>query len=163
MNSSQNPIIERSYTACSYSISNQVEDSEAKEYHGASFTLNDKYIIYRKGKETPNKMGLFVTFWKRNEKGITVPYSENDPLDFYIITAVKEDQVGQFIIPKATLVSKGILSTAGKDGKRGFRVYPPWAHPKSRLAQRTQDWQLKNFVAFKKADSAQKLNALLSK
>jgi len=122
MNSSQNPITERSYAACSYSISNQVDDSEAKEYQGATFTLNDKYIIYRKGKETPKKMGLFVTFWKRNEKGITVPYSENDPLDFYIITAVKEDQVGQFIIPKAILVSKGILSTGGKDGKRGFRV-----------------------------------------
>ncbi len=57
-------------------------------------------IITRNSKITPKKVGQFVTFWKRNEKGITQPYRENDRIDFYVITARTENNFGQFVFPK---------------------------------------------------------------
>ncbi len=53
---------------------------------------------------------------------------------------------GQFIFPKSILLVKGILSDGEKDGKRGFRVYPPWDKAVNKQAKQTQQWQLQYFT-----------------
>ncbi|RYE38879.1 MAG: MepB domain containing protein, partial [Sphingobacteriales bacterium] len=40
-----------------------------------------------------------------------------------------------------------ILSGNGKNGKRGFRVYPPWDLTENSQARKTQQWQLEYFTS----------------
>jgi len=127
-------------------ISDLVIESEGKAYKACNFKLNGLHIICRNAKITPKKIGQFVTFWKRNQSGITEPFSETDEFDFYVINVLKEDRIGQFIFPKSVLIKKGIVSTTLKDGKRGFRVYPSWDMPSSKQAEKTQKWQTKYFI-----------------
>ena len=97
-------------------------------------------------KITPTKTGQFVTIWKRNQDGITVPFDVSDDYDFYIIATRKENNFGVFIFPKIILHQKEILSDKVKDGKRGIRVYPPWDKTTNKQAQKTQIWQTKYFL-----------------
>ena len=133
------------YNKLNYKISAVVIDKESQEYDGCEFVLDDKRIIFRTSKITPKKVGQFVTFWKRNEKEITEPFSENYTIDYYVINVQSENQVGQFVFPKSVLIEKGIISTSKKDGKRGFRVYPIWDKTISQQAVATQKWQLNYF------------------
>ncbi|MEO6133813.1 MAG: MepB family protein [Ginsengibacter sp.] len=127
------------------SISNFILNKESKEYEACFFTLNGKNIIYRLAKITPTKTGQFVTIWKRNENGITVPFDINDDIHFVIIAVTKDDQFGQFIFPTSVLADKGIITQSGKEGKRGIRVYPPWDKANNEQAIKTQVWQSKYF------------------
>lgn len=120
-------------------------DKEAKEYSGCSYTQENLNIIERTAKITPKKIGQFVTFWKRNEKGITEPFHESASIDFFIIKVFFEDKSGVFKFSKQTLIKYGIISTKHKEGKRGFRVYPIWDKPSSKQALITQQWQLNHF------------------
>lgn len=86
-----------------------------------------------------------MTFWKRNENKIIEPFSEKDPIDFYIVNVRNENEFGQFVFPKSVLIKKGIISTGKKEGKRGFRVYPKWDMAKNKQAELTQKWQLNYF------------------
>jgi len=133
------------YDKCSLDISNLKNELEGTEYDACQFELNGKKIICRSSKITPKKVGQFVTFWKRNEEGITAPYGETDRIDFYVINVKSENNLGQFVFPKSELISKGILSTKRKDGKRGFRVYPKWDEAQNKQATKTQQWQLNYF------------------
>lgn len=141
-------IKEKIYDQCSFQISEMTLDPESKEYSGRRFKLNEHWIICRNSKLTPKKIGQFVTFWRRNKKGQTEPYREMDQIDFYIINTRTEKHFGQFVFPKSVLIDKGLISTDKKDGKRGFRVYPPWDRVESELASRTQKWQLDYFLNF---------------
>tara|TARA_R110002050_G_scaffold204327_1_gene339516 strand:- start:1443 stop:1937 length:495 start_codon:yes stop_codon:yes gene_type:complete len=123
-------------------------ESESSEYAACTFTVNELRIMGRTAKITPKKVGQFVTFWKRNIQGLTAPFDTHDPFDYYVINVGKDERVGQFIIPKSVLMDKGIVSTDTKDGKRGFRVYPPWDAPTSKQAKKTQNWQSNYFVEF---------------
>jgi hypothetical protein len=154
--------IKEYFEELSFAICDIETQAEASEYDGYSFTLNSKRVLFRTGKTTPKKVGQFVTFWRRNTAGITEPYSETDDIYFYIIHCLADGREGQFIIPRATLIAKGILSTATKDGKRGFRVYPAWDTPKSKQAIKTQQWQLAYFVEWNAVDSSEQLIKLLS-
>jgi len=107
-----------------------------------SIRVERKKIICRSSKTTPKKVGQFVTFWKRNIKGITGPYSETNKIDFYVINVKSGNRFGQFVFPKSELINKEIIRTEGKDGKRGFRVYPKWDTPKNKQAEKTQKWQV---------------------
>ena len=53
-----------------------------------------------------------------------------------------DSEIGQFVFPKEVLLKHNIISSKQKEGKRGFRVYPPWDTPTSKQAQKTQNWQL---------------------
>ena len=90
---------------------------------------------------TPKKIGQFVTFWKRKEKGPIEPFFESDKVDFIVVNIQGKNQIGQFVFPKSILLKKGIISTDQKEGKRAFRVYPPWSETKSIQAIRSQKWQ----------------------
>ena len=146
MNSELTVIRNNFYEKCSLRISEYVNELESKEYYACSFDLNGLNVICRNAKITPKKVGQFVTFWKRNKVGITEPLNETDLFDFYVIIVKKDKRLGQFILPKSILVDKGIISTNKKQGKRGFRVYPPWDTTNNKQAGKSQEWQQNYFV-----------------
>ncbi len=135
------------YDKCGFEVSNFVFNKESQDYDACTFDVNDRKIIYRKAKITPTKTGQFVALWKRDENGSTQPYNFDDPVDIVIINTPQDDQLGQFVFPKSVLLDKGIFSSK-QDGKRGFRVYPPWDIATSNQAQKTQSWQLKYFLSY---------------
>lgn len=127
------------------SISQLIIDKESKEYEACSFNLGETSVIYRHAKVTPKKVGQFVTLWKRSPEGPITPYESSDNFDLVIISTKDGLNSGQFVFPKKVLSEKGILTHLGKEGKRGFRVYPPWAVTISKQAQKTQQWQIEFF------------------
>lgn len=163
MNPLLNHIIKNVYEKCNFEISEFLNESESKEYDACRFLLNDKKIIYRSGKITPKKLGHFVTFWKRNELGATMPFEAKDDFDFFIINAKKGDQHGQFIFPKTVLIKKAIISTPEKEGKRGFRVYPNWDQTQSKQAVKTQEWQSEYFFEMDKGKDSTGLVKFMEK
>ncbi|TNE79830.1 MAG: MepB family protein [Bacteroidetes bacterium] len=132
-------------------ISDFVEETESTEYEACRFQLNGRGIVCRKAKLTPKKVGQFVTFWKRQGTGPIEPFSDQDELDFFIVNVSTATRTGLFVFPRTVLLEKGILSKANKEGKRGFRVYPPWDKVESKQAIQTQKWQLSCF--YEKDDS----------
>lgn len=134
------------FSPCGLKITNCAPETESQDYFAHTFKLNNLIIKYRTAKITPTKIGQFVTLWKRNKLGNTVPYSLSDAIDFYIIATRKEAKFGLFVFPKTIAHQKGILSDECKDGKRGFRVYPAWDETTSKQAQQTQLWQSNYFL-----------------
>jgi hypothetical protein len=120
-------------------------DPESKEYAACSLRLNDFSVLFRSAKITPTKIGQFVTLWKRNAEGITAPFHIADDIDFAIICTRTPTHFGVFIFPKSVLNQKGIFANDKKDGKRGFRVYPPWDIAENKQAKQSQEWQLEYF------------------
>ncbi|SMD35099.1 hypothetical protein SAMN04488029_2342 [Reichenbachiella faecimaris] len=138
-------------------ISNYAAEPESQKYGACRFEINGKKIISRNAQMTPKKVGQFVTTWKRSPEGITQPLDESDDFDLLVINVVSGEHLGQFIFPKKILDQKGIITVSNKEGKRGFRVYPPWNHPSSTQAAKTQAWQLGYFI--KHTDSAASVTA----
>ncbi len=126
-------------------ISNFEMAHESKEYAACRFAVNGKNICSRNAKKTPKKAGQFVTFWKRLNNGPIEPFHQTDAFDYFVVNVQTPEKVGQFVIPKAVLLEKEILSLPLKEGKRAFRVYPPWDKPTSLQALKTQKWQLPYF------------------
>lgn len=129
-----------------FALENLSVEKESQEYNACRFLLNENMIISRTAKVTPTKIGQFVTLWKRNGDGPIQPFSTSDDFDLVIINTHFKDQFGQFVFPKSLLKTKGILSTSLKEGKRGFRVYPPWDKATSKQALTTQKWQIEYFL-----------------
>lgn len=136
------------YTLSSILLTNFLKEKEGQKYHASRFQLFDKKCIYRHAKITPKKTGQFVTFWNRNTEGNTIPFHSDDMFDFFIISTMSKNKIGQFIFPKAILEEKNIISTIQKEGKRGFRIYPSWDKPRNQRAIETQNWQLSYFYEF---------------
>ncbi len=134
------------FDACEFTFSDLKIDAESAEYGACSFHLNERFLTFRVAKITPTKIGQFVTLWKRNQEGITAPFDTSDHIDFVMICTRCDAQFGAFILPKSVLHQKGILADENKDGKRGFRVYPPWDIAQNNQAKQTQEWQLKYFL-----------------
>jgi hypothetical protein len=145
------------YEKCDLTLNNFEKEAESAEYAAATFLLNDCKIRYREAKITPTKIGQFVTLWKRNSEGITAPFHVEDDFDFAIISVQKGYNLGQFIFPKTILHEKGILADSKKDGKRGFRVYPPWDIAENKQAKQTQAWQLQYFFEISAATDMAKM------
>lgn len=135
------------YDTCSFQISDFETEPESKEYSACRFKLNGLKVICRNAKVTPKKAGQFVTFWKRKNNDPIEPFQEVDEIDFYVVNVKTADQLGQFVFPKSILIKKGILSTRMKEGKRAFRVYPPWGIAGNKQAERTQKWQIDYFYS----------------
>jgi hypothetical protein len=141
------------YKKLGFVLTNLTQNIESIEYGACSFKLNDYTIIYRVSKITPTKAGQFVTIWKRNEKGKTIPFDLSDDFDFLIISVRNDHNFGQFIFPKSILAEKRIVTKNGKIGKRGIRVYPPWDKVANKQAMNTQSWQTKYFLTIKNENS----------
>jgi len=155
-----NEIKTKVYDPCGLLVSNFQTEDESKEYSACRFEINGLKVVSRNAKVTPKKVGQFVTFWKRNQDGITEPLHSSDDFDFYAITAKTESQFGQFVFPKSVLIAKGIVSTDKKNGKRGFRVYPAWDITKNKQADKTQKWQLDYFYEIGESIDLKRINEL---
>lgn len=120
---------------------------EAKEYNGCEYVFKKCKYIQRTAKQTPKKIGQFVTLWKRDSKNITTPFDSKDKFDYVVILCFKGKKSGKFLFPKDVLIQKNIISSSTKDreGKRGFRVYPKWDKPTNKQALDSQKWQLNYF------------------
>lgn len=141
------------YDKCGFDLTKFKISPESEEYGACSFVLNGLTIQYRISKITPTKTGQFVSIWKRNEEGITEPFNISDDLDFVIIASKSEANFGQFIFPKSVLADKKIITSNGKEGKRGIRVYPPWDRATNKQAEKTKNWQTKYFITIKADNS----------
>lgn len=129
-----------------FKIVNVTKDKECCDYFGCNFLVGSKRIEFRKAKQTPKKTGQFVTLWKRDVNGRTVPYNLDDAFDFHIILTEYAHHSGFFIFPKEILARMGILTSYFREGKRGFRVYPEWDLPISSQSIETKKWQKEYFI-----------------
>lgn len=128
------------------SLTHFLAEPESSEYTAHTFQLNDKAILYREAHITPTKTGQFVTLWKRSLQGPIEPYSISDPLNLVFISTRRGEEDGLFIFSKDILLKMGILSHENKEGKRAFRVYPPWDLAINNQAKKTQQWQVGYFL-----------------
>ena len=122
-------------------------EKESQEYDACRFIIKENQFHFRKAKVTPKKEGLFVTFWKRIPSGIIAPFDEHDDFNFLIISVETEMDSGWLLFPKDLLLEKNIISTSLKEGKRGFRIYPPSSAPKSKQGLTSQNWQIQYFAS----------------
>lgn len=129
-------------------ISDIISDLECDDYFGFNFKINQANIKFRKSKLTPKKVGQFVTFWKRDSDGKTIPFEITDDFDFYIISVEENDNTGFFVFPKTILEKENYISGKLKTGKRGFRIYADWHFPNSKQADKTKLWQTQFFINF---------------
>ncbi|MFQ3202170.1 MAG: hypothetical protein ACI87I_000466 [Pseudoalteromonas tetraodonis] len=162
-------ILQNNFAPSGYKLPNADElipHNQNAQYHGYAFTLNQKRIIYRKAKVTPDRPGAFLALWKRpadlsNFKPIPLA-NEFD----YLLVAVSSDglttsnnqvantQSGFFLFPVELLVKKGIVTGRNQKGKTAFRVFPPWSESRalkgtgafSNSAKVTQRWQCDYFL-----------------
>ncbi len=134
------------FDACGFEYTEPISEIESAEYNAYYFKLNKLHVRFRTAKITPTKVGQFVTLWKRLSTGPIAPFDETDSIDIVIINVVNGNQFGQFIFPKSVLSKQGILTVNHKEGKRGFRVYPPWDITTNKQAIKTQKWQLNYFL-----------------
>ncbi|WP_246837304.1 MepB family protein [Salinibacterium sp. UTAS2018] len=100
---------------------------------------------FRVAKLTPTKPGFFVTVWRRDTDGTTQPFPSDDGTQHLVVATRDSNGFGAFVFPLSVLIVRGIVSDGGRGGKRGFRVYPPWADTRNRQAQNTQQWQCEHF------------------
>lgn len=150
------------FDACGFKYTESLIETESSEYKACYFTLNNLHVRFRKAKITPTKVGQFVTLWKRVESGVIAPFADTDSIDLVIINVVNGNQLGQFIFPKSVLCQQRILTVNDKEGKRGFRVYPPWDNTTNKQAIKTQKWQLNYFLDLSnfQSDTLEKAKAL---
>ncbi len=122
-------------------------EAESDDYGASRLSLDHRAVVFRVAKITPTKIGLFVTVWKRPIAGGEIaPLDRDDGVDFVVISTSDAARRGQFVFPQQALVKHGVMSKAGKGGKRGIRVYPPWCKPVVAEAIKTQKWQCEHFL-----------------
>ncbi|AZI40122.1 MepB family protein [Epilithonimonas vandammei] len=135
-------------------LSEITPDLECEEYFGFNFKINQTTFKFRKSKLTPKKIGQFVTFWKRDLDGKTVPFDINDDFAFYIIAIEESENSGFFMFSNAVLEKENLISSEQKTGKRGFRVYADWHSPNNKQAEKTKLWQTKYFINYSDSDDS---------
>ena len=126
------------------------EEKQNLEYAAGKFELLNKVttktVRFRVAKQTPTKVGQFVTFWEKDSKGINRPFQYDNSPDLLVVTVFKDNNTfGQFVFPKDILLKNNILQSHSTKGKMGIRVYPSWDKPTSNIALKTQNWQLDYF------------------
>jgi hypothetical protein len=128
---------------------------ESAEYGACRFGLDGQTIVFRVAKTTPTKMGQFVTLWKRPTPASEIaPLDTGDGIAFAVVSVADAKRRGQFVFDRKILAAKGVMSVDGAGGKRAIRVYPPWVTPVAKQAIRTQQWQLKYFLALDQSGNA---------
>ena len=115
------------------------------EYGAAVARIGSRRLRLRVAKVTPTKVGLFVAVWRRSATGSTEPFPHDD-VDHLVIITTEGRRSGLFVFPRPALTRHGIVSVAGRGGKRGFRVYPPWSATANAQAISTQAWQGEFFL-----------------
>ncbi|MFB7718883.1 MepB family protein [Nocardia sp. NPDC056100] len=127
-------------------FSGAVPEATNSEYGACVAEIGCGTARFRVGKLTPTKVGLFVAVWRRAADGSTEPFAAEDGTDVVVVTVREGKRFGEFVFPTSALAEHGIVSTAGRGGKRGFRVYPPWSVTAKGQASRSQAWQCEYFL-----------------
>ncbi|MEV6071290.1 MepB family protein [Nocardia sp. NPDC052001] len=127
-------------------FSGAVPEAANSEYGACVVEIGCGTARFRVGKLTPTKVGLFVAVWRRAADGSTEPFAAEDGTDVLVVTVREGKRFGEFVFPTSALAEHGIVSTAGRGGKRGFRVYPPWSVTARGQASRSQAWQCEYFL-----------------
>ncbi|MBC9927830.1 MepB family protein [Leucobacter sp. cx-169] len=122
-------------------------EPDNRAHGGAIARTPESAVRFRVGKVTPTKVGHFVTVWRRAADGSTEPFPAEDAVETLVVAVRDGPNFGAFVFPASALIEHGIASAGGIGGKRGFRVYPPWAAAANPQARRTQQWQIGFFVA----------------
>lgn len=134
-------------------VSSMEEEKQNAKYGAGIFQLTSHTVRFRVANITPNKVGQFVAFWEKNENNENQPYSYDKAPDLLVINTTScDNQFGQFIFPKEILLKQNILSSSFTKGKMGTRVYPIWDRPTSKVALKTQAWQLPYFIDLSNID-----------
>lgn len=127
------------------------EEKQNSRYGAGTFQLSAKTVRFRVANITAAKTGQFVAFWEKDENNKNQPYSYEEAPDLLVIITFKnENEFGQFVFPKETLLKQNILRSASAKGKMAIRVYPGWDSPNSEQAKKTQKWQLPYFIDMSK-------------
>ena len=145
----------KEFVPVGYKITRKVELDplpESAKYEALNFHLNDRRIVYRKGKITSDRPGAFLAVWQRpplenltSNKPKPIPLTSDD-LDYLFIHVESHSNIseglehrskyGMFIFPVSLLVEKGILASVKSKGKTGFRVFPRGAKIEGMLVLR---------------------------
>ena len=127
-------------------------EEQNSDYESGLARIGEELWRIRTARVTPTKPGAFVALWRRNAIGETEPFpaSETAVAGALIFVSEHHDGTGRtgvFRFTRDHLSALGVLSSPARPGKRGFRVYPPWAQELNRQAARTQAAQAAAFVA----------------
>lgn len=144
-----------------FEFSDIIEDKEGKEYAATQFKLNNRKALYREGKQTPKKVGYFVTLWKRSKSGPITPFHDEDNIHICIVYVSNNNHSGLYFFPKTELIKRGIFQSHSKEGKRAFRIYPPWVITTSTQAEKSKTWQNKFFSPLKNLNTNHQLIDIL--
>jgi hypothetical protein len=139
-------------------------EQESDEYGACRLDLAGRAVAFRVAKTTPTKIGQFVTIWKRPTPSAEIaPLDSGDGVDAVVVSVGDASHRGQFVFDQQALLKYGVMSRDGQGGKRAIRVYPPWSKPVAKDAIKTQQWQLRYFVALAPQDAgaAARLRQLL--
>lgn len=139
-------------------------EPESGEYGACRLGLDGRAVVFRVAKTTPTKIGQFVTIWKRPTPSDEIaPLDSSDGVDVVIVSVANATHSGQFVFDRNALLRHGVMSRDDQGGKRAIRVYPPWSKPVAKDAIKTQQWQLRYFVAVTPQDvnAAERLRKLL--
>ena len=173
-------LLNKEFVSAGYAITKTIQLDpvpESAKYDALFFALNNKDVVYRKGKVTPDRPGAFLAVWTRppveNIHGNKpIPFTSNE-LDYLFVQVESHSGVtandeleqaaksGMFIFPVSLLIEKGIVSSSKNKGKTGFRVFPPRSQDRgvvgtkvfSESGKKTQRWQLPYFLAMDKEGS----------
>ena len=135
-------------------------EEQNSDYEGAIFQLSHHIYRMRLAKLTPKKKGYFVAVWEKDTTGTNQAYSYEESPDKLIVSIIDGEKCGQFIFPKSTLLTYGILKNATQKGKMAFRVYPSWVSGLNATAKKTQAWQSAYFIDLSKGFEVEKLKEL---
>lgn len=100
----------------------------------------------RTARVTPTKPGAFVAVWRRASDGSTQPYSAHDETVGLLVFVREDAHQGVFRFTAEHLSELGITRSKQHQGKRGFRVYPPWCFTLNPQATRSQAAQSAAFI-----------------
>ena len=140
-------IQERFLAPLGKSITRIERERESAEYGADRFDLDGQTCLYRHAKDTPKKIGQFVTLWKRPMSFSEIaPFDIDDGIDHVIIFADGCGRFGVFVFQAKLLAKKDIFSEHSKGGRRAFRVYAPWTEPAAVQARQSKTWQCSYFV-----------------
>lgn len=126
-------------------------EEQNSDYESGLARIGEELWRIRTARVTPSKPGAFVALWRRNPSGETEPFSASETTVSGALIFVSEradgaGRTGVFRFTRDHLSELGVLSSPARPGKRGFRVYPPWAQELNRQAARTQAAQATAFT-----------------
>lgn len=147
--------VEQVYKPAGMTLTQEIRrEPQSAEYEACRLGLDDQEVVFRVAKTTPTKIGQFVTLWKRPTLVSEIaPFDIADGIAFVVVSVADDIHRGQFVFDQTILAAKGVMSIDGEGGKRAIRVYPPWVRPVAKQAIKTQQWQLKYFVALEQDGS----------